>query len=79
MKVTDTVSDTDLQNTSGVILKTSPARQTVEAGVSDDSSTEITSGLNEGDVVVSSTVSTTKTTTSTKTSSSNKGMGMPGL
>ena len=79
LKVSNSVTDTDLQNTAGIVLKTSPTRQTVEVGVSDDSSTEITSGLNEGDVVVSSTVSTTKTTSTAKTSNSNKGMGMPGL
>lgn len=86
LKVADTVADSDIQNTAGVILKTSPARQTVETGVSDDTSTEITSGLSEGDVVVSSTVastSATKTSTSTKTTTGGGGpgggIGIPGL
>lgn len=81
LKVADTVSDADLQNTAGVILKTAPTRQTVETGLSDDSSTEITSGLSEGDVIVSSTVSSTSTAKTTTSSSSNRGggMGIPGL
>lgn len=41
---------------------------TVELGISSDSSTEITSGLNEGDIVVTST--TTKSATSTSSNSS---------
>jgi len=87
LKVAETVSDADIQNTSGTILKTVPARQTVETGVSDDSSTEIISGLSEGDVVVFSTVSstaTTKTASSSSKSTTNSGpggggMGIPGL
>jgi len=75
LKVTDAVSDADLQNTSGVILKNSPSKQTVETGVSDDSSTEIISGLNEGDIVVLSTVSTSKTTTTNSSNTTNGGFG----
>jgi RND family efflux transporter MFP subunit len=56
---------------------TSPTKQTVETGVSDDASTEIISGLNDGDIVVSGTISTT---TATKTSASNNsGVRIPGL
>lgn len=81
LKVSDNVDDSDIQNTAGVILKNLPTRQAIEKGLFDDSSTEITSGLSEGDIVVSSTVSGVKTTTSTA-SSNRAGAGavrIPGL
>lgn len=43
----------------GVTSLTAPGEQTVEVGASNDSSTEITSGLKEGDVVVSRTINPT--------------------
>lgn len=83
LKVSDEISEADLQNTSGVVLKNSPTRQAVETGLSDDSSTEITSGLSEGDIIVSSTVSSTAATKTTNSSSGNNqrggGMMIPGL
>ncbi|MDD5341418.1 MAG: efflux RND transporter periplasmic adaptor subunit [Patescibacteria group bacterium] len=56
-------SDTSSQ---GVISLTIPSRQSVEVGLSDDTNTEIISGLNEGDQIVSRTVTsaTAKSTTS---------------
>lgn len=86
LKVSETVADADIQNSSGVSLAGTPLRQTVETGLSDDSSTEIISGLNEGDIIVSGTVSSasiTKTSTSSSKSSAGGGpgggMGIPGL
>ena len=43
-------------NVSGTILKNSPRRQSVEIGTANDESTEILSGLKEGDLVVSRTI-----------------------
>jgi len=79
--VSDKVNAEDIQNTAGVALKNTPTRQAVEIGLADDQSTEILSGLNEGDIVVSSTVSaTTKTTTKTTNLNTRGGFGgMPGL
>ena len=49
-------------------------QQTVEIGLSNDTSTEIVSGLKEGDIVVTSTVSSNSSTaTSTTKSSQNQG------
>lgn len=80
LKVSESVADSDLQNTSGVALETAPSRQTVGVGLSDDSSTEITSGLNEGDIIVSSTVSSTSTSTNASSSKNNNNFrGIPGL
>lgn len=57
-----------LTNTSGTILPEPPKQQQVETGLSNDLSTEIISGLKEGDIVVTSTISPNKVqTTQTKT------------
>jgi len=62
-----------LSNTSGIILPTPPKSQPVEVGLSNDLSTEIVSGLKEGDIVVTSTISPNKAqTTQTQT---NQGRG----
>ncbi|MFH0864080.1 MAG: efflux RND transporter periplasmic adaptor subunit [Candidatus Gottesmanbacteria bacterium] len=62
------VSTTAIQNSNGqssvMVLKNGQVTQVpVETGVSSDSQTEIISGLNEGDQVVTGTVSTTQGTT----------------
>ena len=54
--------------TQGVTSSVLPIKKYVEVGISDDSVTEITSGLNEGDQIISKTItSSTKTTTTTTT------------
>lgn len=45
----------------GFVSSVAPRRQSVEIGLSDDTSTEIISGLNEGDVIVSRTISSNST------------------
>jgi len=52
-----------LASVSGTVLSQSPKVQVVEIGISNDSYTEIVSGLNEGDIVVTSTVNQSKTQT----------------
>lgn len=49
----------DAQASSGIISKTLPLSKMVEIGLSDDTSTEIISGLNEGEQIVSRTVTQT--------------------
>ncbi len=63
------------QSRTGVDLSTAPVQQDVETGLSNDSMTEITGGLKEGDIVVTRTISSTTTTSTT----SNGGLGVPGL
>lgn len=46
-----------LANVSGTILPQAPKTQTVETGLSNDTYTEIISGLKEGDIVITSTIS----------------------
>jgi HlyD family secretion protein len=52
-----------LAQKSGVVLSSAPKAQIVQTGLSNDISTEIVSGLKEGDVVVSSTFSSNQTRT----------------
>lgn len=63
-----------LANVSGTILPNPPKSQTVEIGLSNDLSTEIISGLKEGDIVVTSTVSPSEVQT-TQT----QGFQIPGM
>ncbi len=50
--------------------------KTVETGISNDTDTEITSGLNEGDVVITGTTTGTSSSTSNTKSGNGGGMGM---
>ncbi len=57
---------TDTGGSTGVVSATSPGQVSVEVGISDDTNTEITSGLDPGEQIVTRTISgTTKTTTQT--------------
>jgi HlyD family secretion protein len=67
VKADEKLSQQLLANVSGVILPESPTSQSVEVGLSNDTSTEIVSGLKEGDIVVSSTISSTQTNQTQRT------------
>ena len=71
-----------LANTSGVTLPNPPKSQPIEVGLSNDLSTEIVSGLKEGDIVVTSTISPNKvqtTQTQTNQSRGTQEFRIPGL
>jgi len=53
----------------GFISATTPTQKTVQIGLADDTNTEITNGLSEGDQVVARTISGTQTTSATSNSS----------
>ncbi len=55
---------TDAQASAGVVSAIAPLSKQVEIGISDDTNTEIVSGLNEGDQIVLRTVTGTTATTS---------------
>jgi RND family efflux transporter MFP subunit len=61
-------------NPSMSVSEKEPERRMVEIGVSNDSQTEITSGLNPGELVVTQTVNSSQKTTA----SSNSGIRIPG-
>jgi len=67
VKADEKLSQQLLANVSGVILPKSPTSQSVEVGLSNDTSTEIVSGLKEGDIVVSSTITPVQTTQTQRT------------
>jgi len=66
-----------LANVSGMTLPQPPKIQQVEVGLSNDLSTEIISGLKEGDIVVTSTVNSSQTT-QTRTAQT-QGLQIPGI
>ncbi len=67
------------QSTVQVMKDGKPTTVTVEVGLSNDSQTEITSGLNEGDeVVISSTTATSKSSSSGSDTSPFSGVGRAG-
>ncbi len=66
-----------LANVSGAILPQAPKMQTVETGLSNDLYTEIISGLKEGDIVVTSTI--TSNTTQTNQNQGTQGFQIPGI
>ncbi len=63
-------------NANGVILKNAPRRQNIEIGAANDEFTEIISGLNEGDVVVTRTIQPNSTQMQTGISG---GLRLPGV
>ena len=59
-------SDDSGNNYVQILKNGKPTDQNIEIGLSSDSQTEITSGLNEGDTVITSTSQTTNTSTQTQ-------------
>jgi len=62
----------------GIILKETLRRQVVQAGLSNDEFTEIVSGLNEGDLVVTRTIQS-NSQQQTQTTQSSSGFRIPGF
>jgi RND family efflux transporter MFP subunit len=65
-------------NAHGVILKNTPRRQPIEIGLANDGFTEVTSGLKEGDVIVTRTIQPTTAQTKQKQQQSG-GLRIPGF
>lgn len=62
-------------STPGVVTEGQPVSQTVEVGISNDTSTEIVSGVKEGDLVVIQTITPSATTAASAQRSLIPGMG----
>jgi RND family efflux transporter MFP subunit len=62
-----------------VMENDSPVQKTVEIGSSNDTSTEITNGLNEGDTVVTQTLTNSDSNAESKSSSSSNNLNLRGL
>lgn len=74
VEVTEEIGRQLLANVSGTILPKSPKLQPVEIGISNDLSIEVISGLKEGDIIVTSTISPDNIQTS-----QNQGFRFPGM
>ncbi|HRY60180.1 MAG TPA: efflux RND transporter periplasmic adaptor subunit [Patescibacteria group bacterium] len=66
----ETISDDQVSVTAGIVLKNKTKQQTVEIGLSDGTNTEITSGLLEGDKIVTKTIKPSTTTAKSSTTGS---------
>lgn len=64
-----------VSDSSGTLLSKPPKQQQVETGLSDDSSIEIISGLNEGDLIITKTINSSKSTSSSSNSSNKSSTG----
>lgn len=77
----ETLSETNLgnqatANVTGIISSTLPNQQQIEIGTANDSYTEVTSGINEGDTVVTQTITDASSNSSTQ---QNNNFRMPGV
>jgi HlyD family secretion protein len=79
VEASDDIKQKLLASVSGVTLPSSPKQQSIETGLSNDTSTEIVSGLNEGDVVVTSTVSSSTSSNPGTTRSNQTQIRIPGV
>jgi hypothetical protein len=64
----ETIDSSIVGSASGVVLKNKTKRQEITTGLSNDTSTEILTGLSEGDLVVVKTITATSTTKSSNSS-----------
>ena len=69
VQVFDAPLATPLTGVQGSLSATLPRQVAVETGLSDDTNTEITSGLKEGDIIVTKTIAGTTTATTSTTPS----------
>jgi multidrug efflux pump subunit AcrA (membrane-fusion protein) len=82
LMVANSAVKTSTDGTSSYVLlmqNGKPVSQTVKVGKSNDTDTEITNGLNEGDTVVTQTISATAATATSSSRSSSSGPGAGGL
>ncbi|MCK9578067.1 biotin/lipoyl-binding protein [bacterium] len=82
----ETIADSDLGSTKGITLKNKTKMIEITTGLSNDTSTEVLTGLNENDLIVINTISNTKTTKTTtngqslfQMGGSNRGTGGSGM
>jgi len=73
VQILDGVIDQATATTTGVASKVLPRSQAVQTGVVNDTSTEITDGLKEGDLIVTRTITGASSSTSTQTQQSQGG------
>lgn len=67
-------------SSTGILSPTAPVKKTIQTGIVNDSYTEVVSGLKEGDLIITRTISTAASKTTTASSASALGgLRIPGL
>ncbi len=69
----------NVSGATGVLLSQAPRRQAVEIGIVNDEFTEIVSGLNDKELIITSTINTNAKTTSSTQTRPQSGSPIPGL
>lgn len=72
----ETIDSSASSSSNGIALIKSPKQQQVEIGISNDTSTEIISGLSEGEQIITKTTSSSTTSTSTTSNKSSSAGGL---
>ena len=72
----EVIPASDLGNKSGITLKNPLRQQPIEIGLVNDSQTEVTAGLKEGDQIITQTINSN---TSSSTTKSNSALRIPGI
>ena len=72
----ETIPSGELNNKSGITLKNPLRQQPIEIGLANDSQTEVTTGLKEGDQIITQTINSN---TSSSTTKSNSALRIPGI
>jgi HlyD family secretion protein len=72
----EVIPASDLGNKSGITLKNPLRQQPIEIGLANDSQTEVTAGLKEGDQIITQTINSN---TSSSTTKSNSALRIPGI
>ncbi len=71
------ISTSDLDNKSGITLINSLIQQPIQIGLTNDSQTEVTEGLKEGDKIITQTINSNTSSSATQAQSS--GLRIPGI
>ncbi len=78
LRYVETFSGIDA-NTETLVTTAQPERKEVEAGLSDDTNTEINSGLSEGDIIVTKTGTNGTSSSSSSSTRRTNGLMIPGM
>ncbi len=73
VEMLDETVATSTNNSGGIVLSKPPLKQPIQTGLANDSSTEVVSGLKEGDQIITRTISSSSSSSSATTGSQSRG------